>query len=142
VRDRIVAYCLLRATLGLNIAMHGISRLVAGGDHFANSLVSMFHSTILPTVMVRAFGYTLPWMEATIGLFVLFGLWTRYALTAGAVVMLLLTFGSTLRQDWEIAGLQLNYSIVFAALLAFHNWNSVSLDRLITGSKASAPISR
>ena len=34
-RDMGIAYLLLRATLGLNIFMHGISRLVAGTSIFA-----------------------------------------------------------------------------------------------------------
>lgn len=125
---RLLAYSLLRATLGLNILMHGISRLWAGPGKFVAGLLVMFHSTPLPETLVRVFGYTLPWLEASVGLLVLLGLWTRYALAAGSLLILVLTFGTTVRQDWETAGLQLNYALVFAALLAFLQYNAFSID--------------
>jgi thiosulfate dehydrogenase (quinone) large subunit len=136
--DRIVAYGLLRATLGLNIFVHGLSRLLTGAGSFAASLIRMFHATPLPPVFVRTFGYTLPWMEATIGLLVLLGFCTRYALAAGALLIFALTFGTTLRQDWETAGLQLTYALVFSVLLACRNCNTLSLDALVEKSRRTA----
>jgi hypothetical protein len=62
---------------------------------------------------------------------VLFGFVMRHALITGAVLILVLTFGSTLRQKCEIAGLQLTYMLVDAILLAFRRHNTVSIDRLI-----------
>ena len=55
---------------------------------------------------------------------------TRYALASGALLILALTFGTTLRQDWETAGLQLTYALVFCALLAFRHWDALSIDVL------------
>jgi thiosulfate dehydrogenase (quinone) large subunit len=129
--DRVIGYSLLRATLGLNIFIHGVSRVLAGTGNFAASLVGMFHATLLPPVLVRTFGHTLPWMEATVGLLVLLGLWTRYALAGGALLIFVLTFGTTLRQDWETAGLQLTYALIFSALLAFRDCNTLALDGLL-----------
>ena len=91
--DRVIAYSLLRATLGINIFLHGVSRLLAGTSNFAASLVVMFHATVLPSVLVRAFGYALPWAEATVGLLLLLGLWTRYALASGALLIFVLGLG-------------------------------------------------
>ena len=125
-----IGYSLLRATLGLNIFFHGVSRLVAGVGSFAAGLVKMFHATPLPATLVRLFGYTLPWMEATVGLLVLIGLGTRYALAVGALLIFVLTFGTTLRQDWDTAGLQLGYALVFSLLLIWREWNGLSLDAL------------
>jgi hypothetical protein len=45
--DRAIAYCLLRATLGLKIFIHGVSRVLVGTGKFAASLVAMFHNTLL-----------------------------------------------------------------------------------------------
>ena len=92
----------------------------------------MFHATVLPPLLVRMFGYGLPWMEAMVGLLVLVGFWTRYALTGGALLILLLTFGTALRQDWETAGLQLTYALVFGLLLVFRERNRLSLDQLLS----------
>lgn len=132
--DRVLGYSFLRATLGLNIFIHGVSRLLAGTSSFAASLIRMFHATPLPPVLVRTFGYTLPWMEATVGLLVLLGLWTRYGLAGGALLIFVLTFGTTLRQDWETAGLQLTYALIFSALLAFREHNTLSFDGLLDRS--------
>ncbi len=110
--DLSLGYALLRITLGINIARHGISRIVAGPRAFAASLTEEFSSTVLPHFAVLGFGYALPWLEALIGLLILFGALTRVALIAGALLIALLTFGSTLHQDWDIAGLQLIYAIV------------------------------
>lgn len=127
-RDIAVAYLLLRAIIGLNIFMHGVSRLLAGPTSFASALFPMFQKTLLPTWSVYWFGLALPWIEAILGLFVLLGLRTRIALIAGSLLIFVLTFGSTLRQDWVSAGWQLLYAGIYAALLAFRDRNVYSLD--------------
>ena len=65
------------------------------------------------------------------GLLLLLGLGTRVALTGGALLIVLLTFGTALRQDWAIAGIQLNY----AALLAFLHWDRYSLDAMLSRNR-------
>jgi thiosulfate dehydrogenase (quinone) large subunit len=126
--DRRLAYALLRAIIGVNLAVHGISRLLAGPHAFAASLVGMFRATPLPAWSVMSFGLVLPWVEAALGLVLLLGLATRFALIAASLTIMALTFGSTLRQDWESAGLQLIYAAIYAALLAFRRDNAYSLD--------------
>ena len=126
--DRLIGYALLRITLGINISLHGVSRLLAGISQFANGLVGMFHQTLLPGWLVGIFGYTLPWMETTTGVLVLFGLCTRFGLITGALLIFVLTFGTALRQDWNTAGLQLTYALTFAALLFLRDWNKLSVD--------------
>ena len=130
-RDVASAYLLLRITIGTNICIHGVSRLLAGPASFAHSLLSLFQKTPLPGWSVFAFGLALPWLEAVLGALVLLGLRTRFALIAGSLLLIALTFGSTLRQDWESAGLQLIYASVYAALLAFRDRNLYSLDSLL-----------
>lgn len=130
-RDGAYAYLLLRLTIGLNICIHGISRLLAGPASFAHSLVSSFQKTPLPAWSILAFGLSLPWLETILGLLLLLGLRTRVALIAGSLLLMVLTFGSTLRQDWESAGLQLIYASVYAALLALRSRNVYSLDALL-----------
>jgi thiosulfate dehydrogenase [quinone] large subunit len=125
-----LAYLLLRMTVGVNIAMHGLSRLLAGPSVFAGSLLPLFRNTPLPAWFVRGFGLGLPWLEAALGLLVLAGLFTRAALTGCALLILVLTFGTTLRQDWAGAGAQLVYAVVFAGLLAFRERDAYGLDEL------------
>lgn len=129
-KDIAVAYSLLRVIIGVNILMHGVSRLLGGLASFAHALVPMFQKTLLPGWSVLGFGLVLPWIEATLGLLILIGLRTRIALIGGLLLLVVLTFGSTLRQDWDIAGLQLIYAGIYAALLGFRNHNLYSLDAL------------
>ena len=127
-RDISLAYLLLRLTLGINILIHGVARIISGPEHFASMLGQTFHATPLPQWFVVCFGYSLPWIEAVIGIFALFGLFTRFFLAAGALLILVLTVGAGLRQDWEITGLQLIYATVYAMLLAFSSANHYSID--------------
>lgn len=130
-RNIALPYALLRIALGLNISMHGIIRWAAGLRSFAESLLPMFQKTPLPSWSVYDFGYLLPIVEAIIGACVLFGFQTRRALISGSMLMLFLTFGSTLRQDWPTVGIQLTYSVVYSLLLAGIRFNSYGVDRLL-----------
>ena len=135
--DSSLAYALLRITLGLNIFMHGTSRLLACISNFVSGMIKMFQDTVLPTAVVVPFGYALPWLEAALGLLIIIGFRTREALVAGALLMLGLTFGTALRQDWDVAAIQLLYSVVYAALIAALRYNSLSVDQ-----KAFAAVNR
>jgi thiosulfate dehydrogenase (quinone) large subunit len=141
VQDRSFAYLLLRLVLGLNIAIHGISRLYAGPAVFANALIPMFAHTPLPSWLVYAFGISLPWVEAITGLCVLFGALSRWAYVLGLLEIAALTFGSTLRQDWESAGLQLTYALIYAILLSTREYNTFSMDRWLSRAhRSSSPV--
>ena len=134
-RNVALSYALLRIALGLNICLHGIVRWAAGLRSFAESLLPMFQKTPLPAWSVYSFGYLLPIVEAIVGACVLFGFQTRRALISGSVLMLVLTFGSTLRQDWPTVGIQLMYSVVYSLLLAGARLNSYSIDSRLRSSR-------
>ncbi len=124
----VVLYALLRVALGLNICLHGVVRWAAGLRDFAESLLPMFQKTPLPAWSVYSFGCVLPIVEALVGFCVLFGFQTKRALSSGFVLMLVLTFVSTLRQDWPTVGIQLMYSLVYSLLLARTPVNYYSID--------------
>lgn len=126
-----LAYALLRVMLGLNIFMHGVTRLLGGPGTFAAAMIKMFQNTILPAALVAPFAYALPWLEGTAGFLILIGLRTREALVCGALLMLALTFGTALRQDWDVAGIQLLYSVTYVALIAGLRYNALSVDELV-----------
>jgi thiosulfate dehydrogenase [quinone] large subunit len=127
--NRELAYLLLRLTLGVNILMHGLARILSGLAPFAAGMTKQFASTPLPAPLVHAFALALPWSELAIGLAILLGLWTRTALVLGAIEIVVLTFGIALTQNWSVAGIQIVYALVYAILLAFAEYNRWSVDR-------------
>jgi thiosulfate dehydrogenase (quinone) large subunit len=129
-RDRTIAYALFRVFLGVNIALHGISRLL-DSSQFRGTIEAQFAHSRLPHPVVSAFALILPWAESLIGVLVFAGLWTRLALVGGALVMIALTFGSCLIQDWQIAGIQLVYEIAYFLLLFHHESNRWSADAFL-----------
>ena len=137
-KDAALGYLMLRATIGTNIFIHGLSRILAGPSRFADALVPAFQHTPLPPGFVRLFALALPWAESIVGLLVLVGIRTRFALVAGSLLILTLTFGATLNQDWESAGLQLIYAIVYASLLGFRHHNAFSVDGLLQSNVSKA----
>lgn len=126
--DEKIAYALLRAVAGVNLLMHGVSRLLAGSESFAGHLTEQFAHSPLPESLIHGFGVVLPPVEGLIGLLLLIGWKTRWTLVAASLLMLVLTFGTTLVQNWSVAGSQLMYALVFSVLLFLRKYNSWSVD--------------
>ncbi len=130
--DRALACLLLRATLALNIALHGITRVfLSGVSQFVNATVAQFQNTVLPAWQVRAFATAVPYLELVIGVLLLAGLWTRWTLCAGALLMLAIIFGTGLRSEWNLLFLQMFYSFLYFVLLMCRQYDSFSVDGLL-----------
>jgi thiosulfate dehydrogenase [quinone] large subunit len=130
--DRALACLLLRATLGLNLALHGITRIFIGGvTQFVNTTLTQFQNTPLPVWQVRAFATVVPYAELLLGALLFAGLWTRWALSAGALLMMALIFGTALRSEWNILFLQMFYSFLYFVLLMCRQYDSFSADGLL-----------
>jgi thiosulfate dehydrogenase (quinone) large subunit len=129
--DRRIAYALLRIVFGVDIFFHGLSRLV--GDHaaFLAYLSQQMAKAPLPKSILPPFAAALPWTEAIIGLLLLLGLFTRFALVAGSLEMIALMAGITLAQNWDVAGIQLIYCAIYFVLLTHRGRNFYSLDTLL-----------
>jgi thiosulfate dehydrogenase [quinone] large subunit len=125
-----LAYGLLRLTLGVNFLMHGLTRILKGVSEFAEKIVAQFAETPLPPALVSAYATGLTYVEFGVGLLILLGLFTREALVVGALVMVSLIFGTSLRQDWGTVGTQMIYALFFFLLLHFLENNRYSLDHL------------
>jgi thiosulfate dehydrogenase (quinone) large subunit len=129
--DAVIAYAILRLSFGANIMLHGVSRLLAGPSGFLAYLNHYFeHTPLISKSFLPVFGAVLPPVETALGLLLLLGLFTRFALIAGGLVMAALVFGTNLAQDWNVAGLQLIYCFLYYYLLAHRReMNLWSLDR-------------
>jgi len=129
--DTLWAYAILRVSFGANIFLHGLTRVMAGHAAFLAYLNHYFEKTpFVPVNVLPVFASVLPWVETTVGLLLMLGLWTRFSLIAGALVMAVLVFGTNLAQDWNIAGLQLIYCFIYYYLLVHREQNAFSLDSL------------
>jgi len=127
--NAVIAYTILRLSFGANIMLHGVSRILNGRPAFLAYLNHYFeHAHLIPSGMLPAFGAVLPWVETTLGLLLMLGLLTRFALIAGGLAMLVLVIGTNLAQDWIVSGLQLIYCFIYYYLLAYLEQNSYSLD--------------
>lgn len=136
--DKALAYSLLRITLGVNFAGHGFFRILSGVGSFAATTAEHMTRSPLPHGLVVAFGYAIPSLEAALGLALIFGLLTRVALIGGALFLMALTVGVTSNQQWDVAGQQLLYSLIFFVLLYLADLNVYSLDALLGRGKQKA----
>jgi len=130
-----IAYALMRLALGMNIFGHGFFRILSGVGNFANGMAQGMDKGPLPHALSLSFGYCIPWIELTLGALIILGLFTRFALAAGTLLMVALTFGTTSVQNWNGAGTQLMYSFIFFAMLWLVEANSISADGLLSRRK-------
>lgn len=108
-----LAQLIIRIGLGINMLMHGLVRLPKLTT-FVTKTEAGFATTILPTLLTRAFLYTLPFVELTVGIMILLGgQLTKWGYFAGGLVIGALLFGTTLKEDWAGAGTQMIYVIAF-----------------------------
>ncbi len=123
-----VAYALFRITLGVNMFFHGFMRIIGDTGAWVEGLVATFSDSFLPEMWIRIFLYLLPWYELVLGTLLTLGLFTWWSCVGGALMMLVLLFGNTTRQDWATAGNNMHYTLYFCLLIAAHAWDSFCLD--------------
>ena len=112
--------------------LHGVSRLLNGRAAFLAYLTHYFeHAHLIPASSLPAFGLVLPWVETSLGLLLMIGLFSRFTMIAGALVMLCLVIGTNLAQDWVVSGLQLIYCFLYYYLLVHLDENTISLDAMM-----------
>jgi thiosulfate dehydrogenase [quinone] large subunit len=109
---------------------HGFFRILSGVGTFASTTAQHLAKSPLPQGFVVSFACAIPFLEAALGLALIAGLLTRLSLILGAVFMMALTIGVSSNQQWDTAGQQLLYSVVFFLLLFFLEYNALALDTL------------
>lgn len=123
-------FLILRLAVAISMFGHGLVRLPKL-NAFSQWMVASFEKSILPKALVVPFSYVLPVAEFVVGMLLLTGLFTKPAALAGAVVVLLLLFGTTMVENWEAIPSQLLHIIFFAILLQFMENNSYALDKVV-----------
>ncbi len=130
--DRRLAYGVFRLTLGINILIHGVGRVLGSGvGAFATKMGNDFINTPLTYGLVHSFLVVLPFAEAIVGLSLTLGIFTRWGLTVGGLLITALVFGTALRSDWTTIGIQMIYALTYYLLLTHLAENYFSLDTLL-----------
>jgi len=130
--DRQFAYAVFRVTLGINILVHGAGRIFGpGAESFATTTAAEFSKTALPAGLVYAFLFVLPFAELALGVLTTLGLFTRWALTLGGLMIAALVFGTAMRSDWNTVGVQMIYAVTYYLLLVNRSHNRFALDALL-----------
>lgn len=126
-RDIVAAYTLLRIVVGINYFNHGATRIfnIPG---FMDAMVNTMQDSWIPEFLVRINAALVPPVELIVGALITIGLFTRGALIACFILMIVLMYGVTIIQNWDTAGSQLIYNIVLFILLAGLNFNRISVD--------------
>ncbi len=124
-------FLLARLAVAVSLFGHGLVRLPKLNG-FSHWMVKQFELSMLPKILVVPFSYVLPIAEFTIGLLLILGLFTRQALVAGSVVMLLLIFGSCMIEEWDAIPSQLIHVAFCTVLLSYvKEYNSFTMDKFI-----------
>jgi len=125
-----VSYLLARLPIGMSFFGHGLARLPKL-NAFSHWMTESFSASILPASLVRPFSYLLPILELLIGILLLLGLYSRHAIILGALLILVLIFGSSLLEQWSNVFLQMIYGAYFSLLYKYVYYNRLSFDYLI-----------
>jgi thiosulfate dehydrogenase [quinone] large subunit len=132
--DYVLAFFTLRLALGMNELMHGITRIFmgAGLSGFLTFTQNQFKDAPLPVWQVRSFATVVPICELIIGVLLILGLWTRWALALAALLMVGIIFGTAMRSDWQLVFLQMFYSFLCALMLTWRRYDTWSVDAMMS----------
>lgn len=121
------AHGLARIGLGINIALHGWTRIPMIHE-FAAGMRVKFEPSFLPVGLVGLTSYGIVIAESVIGAMLLAGWQMRATLIAGHLLMFTLLFGACSVQDWGAAGTQMVYLAFFSVLLATRRHQALCVD--------------
>jgi thiosulfate dehydrogenase [quinone] large subunit len=128
------SFLLLRLAIAASMFGHGLARLPKL-QIFSQWMAGSFAKSILPQALIVPFSYILPIAEFSIGLLLITGLFTKPALIAGSLVMIILVFGTCMIENWEALPSQLIHVAFFTILLQFISSNTWAIDQLLIKQK-------
>ncbi|MEM9136663.1 MAG: DoxX family protein [Cyanobacteria bacterium P01_F01_bin.42] len=128
--DIALAYLLLRIIVGVNYFNHGVTR-IGNIPGFANAMVGAMEDAWMPGFLVRITAYFVVPVELAVGFLLIFGLFTRLSLVATLILMVILMYGVTIVQNWDVASSQLIYDVILFLLLAGLGYNYYSVDTIL-----------
>jgi thiosulfate dehydrogenase (quinone) large subunit len=125
---RAMGYCILRLSLGVDMIMHYVVRTWGISQDFVPVTEKLFVGNLLPMSWVHYFLTYLPYFEGVLGVLLILGLWSRWAITAEGLLVTVLLFGTAIRSDWTVVSHQMIYILFVFFLLAVEDWDYFSVD--------------
>src|ERR1700730_10577074 len=129
---RALGYFILRLSLGVDMVMHYVVRQWGISQDFVPVTEKMFVGNLLPMSWVHVFLTILPYFEGLLGVLLVLGLLSRWALTAEGLLVTVLLFGTALRSDWTVVSHQMIYLLFVFILLAVEDYDYFSIDAFLT----------
>ena len=128
---RALGYFILRLSLGVDMLMHYVVRTWGISQDFVPVTEKMFVGNLLPMSWVLVFLTVLPYFEGLLGVLLVLGLLSRWAITAEGLLVTVLMFGTALRSDWTVVSHQMIYILFVFLLLATEQYDYFSIDSLL-----------
>jgi thiosulfate dehydrogenase [quinone] large subunit len=125
---RALGYFILRLSLGVDMIMHYVVRTWGISQDFVPVTEKMFVGNLLPMSWVHYFLTYLPYFEGVLGVLLILGLWSRWAIAAEGLLVTVLLFGTAIRSDWTVVSHQMIYILFVFFLLAVEDWDYFSVD--------------
>ncbi len=126
-KHREIGYALLRVAFGVVFLFAGIGKFMGGLGNFVGTMNQHF-SGKLPAMMVMPFAYVLPFGEVTAGALIVLGLFTRLGVSLSGLLLIGLTFGTVMLNDFPTVAHNVQYGLVNFVLLWVSEYNRYSVD--------------
>jgi len=126
--DRSMGFALLRVLLGLNMLGRSMVRIPEIND-FASGMAESFADTLLPGSFVFVYAFVIVITELVIGVLLILGWKTRWALVSMGILLLTLTFGQVLQQNFGTLANILIYGFTVSFLLFNTRYDHFGIDR-------------
>jgi thiosulfate dehydrogenase (quinone) large subunit len=126
--DRRIGFALLRLMLGINMLGRSIVR-IPELQNFANGMADNFAETFLHEGFVFLYAYVIVITETIIGVMLILGWKTRWALTVMGLLLASLAFGVILQQNFGTAANIMIYGIGVYLLLSNTQFDHFGIDR-------------
>ncbi len=126
--DKKMGFALLRLLLGVNMLGRSIVRLPEL-QSFAGGMADGFSDTFLPHTFVFIYAHVIVFTESAIGVMLILGWKTRWALAVMGLLLASLAFGVILQQNFGTAANIMIYGIAVCLLLFHTRYDHFGVDR-------------
>ena len=118
-----LGFLMARIGLGANLFFHGLVRLPKLQGFVTYMVETKFKDSMLPDALVMGTAYAIPIVELLLGIALLLGIGTRWALLGTTLQMIVLISGCCFIEDWQPINSQMFLLAMSAVLMSNINLN-------------------